>query len=37
MLQLRLERGLERFANAVEAGDYGSALRTLDRLLPEVE
>ena len=37
MFRIRLERGLERFANAVEAGDYGRALRTLDRVLPEVE
>jgi hypothetical protein len=37
MFRIRLERGLERFASAVEAGDYGSALRTLDRVLPEVE
>lgn len=35
MGRLRVERGVESFANAVESGNFDQAMRTLDRILPE--
>ena len=36
MVRIRMERGLDAFADAVERGEFSAALRTLERLIPEV-
>ncbi len=37
MSRLRLERGAEAFASAVDTGDFREAMATVDRLLREVQ